>query len=132
MTADSWDDADTFFAVFERDADDRGAMSNINLHLLRNARPRWSRALECYVVMGFGMVFSPRGAPYTEWVRVEPQLRNCGLVVAVSLRTSRPLGPSRNTGGTPVGGDICRPETAPVVLESFLLQLGEPDDESDV
>jgi hypothetical protein len=126
MTADSWDVADAFFAEFEADADERGEMSNLNLRLLREARTRWSKSLECHRVMGFGMVFNPRGAPYTDWVRVEPQFRKAGLVVAVSLLTSRPLEPHRNSGGTTVGGDICRPETAPAVLESFLLQLGEP------
>jgi hypothetical protein len=127
VTLDSWDDAEAWFAKFAEDEDMRGRMSAINLGLLRGARARWSEALECYFVMGLGMVFSPRGAPYSQWVRVEPRMPDTGRpTVAVSVLTSRPCEPGRPTGGSILGGDVCFVPTAPVVLESFLLQIGEP------
>lgn len=131
MTVDSWDDADTRFAEFAEDDDKRGRMSAINLGLLRGARSRWSAALECYFVMGFGMVFSPRGEPYTQWVRVEPRVPNTGdPTVSVSELTCRPFEPGHPTAGSTVGGDICFVPTAPAVLDSFLLQVGEPTNAS--
>ena len=70
---DSWDEADAFFSGFAEDRDLRGLKAQTNLQLLRAARARWSSQLECFRVMGIDMVFSPRSAPYSLWVRVEPR-----------------------------------------------------------
>jgi hypothetical protein len=127
VTVDSWDDAEAHFAEFAGDDDKRGRMSAINLDLLRGARPRWSAAAECYFVMGFAMVFSPREAPYSQWVRVESRVPDVGeSTVAVSVLTCRPYPPGQPNGGSVLGGDICFVPIAPIVLESFLLQIAEP------
>ncbi len=127
VAINSWNDIEARFAQFAADHDIRGQKSAINLGLLRGARARWSAALECYFVMGFSMVFSPREAPYSQWVRVETRVPVTDApTVAVSVLTSRPFTPGRSTVGSILGGDICFVPTAPMVLEGFLLQIGQP------
>lgn len=128
---DSWDEAEQFFAEFAGDADVRGLKAAANLQLLRGARARWSSQLDCFRVMGIDMVFSPRSAPYSVWVRVEPRPESKPeptVSIALYDGENRPSGADWPTRANIIGGDICRVPTAPIVLESFLLQIGDEDE----
>jgi hypothetical protein len=128
VNAEYWDRTDAFFGRFAEDADERGQMSAINLGLLRQARPRWESVLECHFIVGLGLEFRAASVARTEWVKVDPRVGgDTEPLVAVSLLTCRPFTPQQNPGGFVIAGDICRLATGPTVLESFLVQLGEPN-----
>jgi hypothetical protein len=128
---DSWDEAEAFFSGVAADRDFAGMKAQTNLHLLRTVRERWSTQLECFRVMGVDMVFSPRSAPYSLWVRVEPRPdTKPDPTVAIALYDggTRPSGAGWPKRANVVGGDVCRVPTASAVLESFLLQIGDEDE----
>lgn len=121
-----WQSTEDFFTEFERDQDGRGRMSAINLSLLRRARPRWSNQLSCIPVMGICMGFKSAARDASDWVRVEPRPdHSSGPLVAVTLHRSEHSGPPARHGEQVIGATICRELTAPTVLESFLLQIGD-------
>jgi hypothetical protein len=123
---DGWGSAEEFFAALAGDDDPRGRMSAINLSLLRGSRPRWSNQVSCFPVMGICMGFKSAGAAFSEWVRVEPRLDGVsGPTVAVTLQSSGLVRPPMPHWEPVVGATICRVATAPAVLESFLLQIGD-------
>ena len=127
---DGWEWAEEFFGGFAGDDDPRGRMSAINLSLLRGARPRWSNQLGCVPVIGICLGFRTPVKPlFGDWVRVEPRPDGrSGPTVAVTLLGSALLRPrTRQTllMEPVVGATLCRVSTAPAVLESFLLQIGD-------
>lgn len=123
---DGWESADEFFARLAGDQDRRGRMSGINRSLLLGARPRWANQLTCIPVMGICMGFKSARTVRSEWVRVEPRPdEEAGPTVAVTLQSSTLLRPPTRYSEPVVGATICRVANAPVVLESFLLQIGD-------
>jgi hypothetical protein len=122
----SWSDSESFFLEFIDEPDNRGQLAMINLTLMERLRQRWHSAMECHSIMGFGMVISPRGAPYSEWVRIEPKIRDPEPLVSVSLRSNGPMRSGLATNGLVVAGTVCRVPTAETVIESYLIQLGGP------
>lgn len=128
---DSWDEAEDFFGGSGWGDALAGRKATMNLELLRGARARWSSQLDCFRVMGIDMVFSPRSTPYSVWVRVEPRpdsKPDPTVAIALYDGENRPSGADWPTRANVIGGDICRVTTAPLVLESFLLQIGDEDE----
>lgn len=88
-------------------------------------RERWYAMLNVDTSM-FDLVFSPRGKPKVVMVRVERK-RPVGpdQPFVVSLVEDRPRRGLVTRGGRlEIAGDICRPENAVSVVDSFLTQLG--------
>lgn len=120
--------AEEFFGQFEGDDDSRGRKSAVNLVLLRRAQPRWSNQVSCIPVMGISMGFESVVTDTSEWVRVEPRPDDpSGAIVAVTLHSSAHYPPPGRHGEQVVGATICRQSTAPIVLESYLLQIGDEE-----
>jgi hypothetical protein len=72
------------------------------------------------------MGFKSRATGTSGWVRVEPRPDDpSGAIVAVTFHSSAHYPPPGRCGEQIVGATICRQSTAPAVLESYLVQIGD-------
>jgi hypothetical protein len=91
------------------------------ISLLEGARQRWQSVIAVHPWRLDVLVFTPR-APSPHQVQADYRVRDGHPIVIFRL------GPARNMDALPsVTGDICRLETAPAVLDAFLLQIAGPD-----
>jgi len=126
-TTSSWDSSAKFWTDLSRADDWRSDWSRTMLGLIEATRGRWEPALECCTRMGLTLEWARRG-DRSLWVTAElTDERDLDLVkIAIHRKWTQRSGDRRGTPAGVVGGDICRVDNAPQVLESFLLQLAEP------
>jgi len=129
MTAQTWDAA----LDLARAAANQSPRVAANIAVLTQLRERWQDSVDLLTSM-FDLVAVPSGAEWPrgndgDFVRMTHDERSGEPAVKVALYRSRSRSSLTQPGGTMlVAGDICRPATAPAVVEAFLLQLARPAD----
>jgi hypothetical protein len=124
-------------AIDRYQQDPSNAVAELNVALLSALRDRWEPVIHVETSMLFDLNLTPAGrtvrdvkAPLS-FVQVRhqsPADNQSGLVVKVSLVQYTPRASLSEPGGhATVAGDLCRAENAPVVVESFLFQIADPD-----
>ena len=103
---------------FRRHAGDTEA-ARLYLSLLEGARARWEPAIEVHDWRLDLLSLRARGRD-SQQIQVDYRRRDGEPIVVFSL------GPPGMNASPAVTGDICRPETAPQVLDAFLLQIAQP------
>lgn len=115
--SDTWDEAIQRFRNAGGDTDAARAY----VMLLESARARWQSVVAVHPWRLDLLDLTPRRAsPHT--VQAEFRVRDGKPVVQFRL------GPTGSMSAAPtISGDICFLETAPMVLDAFLLQIAVPD-----
>lgn len=114
--SNTWDEAIDRFRELGNDSD----AGRTYIHLLEGARARWESVVAVHPWRLDVLVLSPRTGA-THDVQAEYRVRDGEPIVIFRL------GPTGSVDGGPVvTGDVCRPETAPTVLDAFLLQVAAP------
>jgi hypothetical protein len=128
-TAQTWDAA----LDRARAAANQSPQVAANFAVLTQLRERWEDSVDMLTSM-FDLVAVPSGAGWprgndVDFVQMTHDQRSGEPAVKVGLYRSRSRSSLTQPGGTMlVAGDICRPVTAPAVVEAFLLQLARPAD----
>lgn len=115
--SNTWDDAIARFRELGNDTD----AGRTYIRLLEGAQARWESVVAVHPWRLDVLVLTPRvGA--THDVQAEYRVRDGEPVVIFRL------GPTGSLDAGPVvTGDVCRPETAPTVLDALLLQVASPE-----
>lgn len=115
--SNTWDEAIARFRELGGDTD----AVRLYIRLLEGAQTRWQSAVAVHPWRLDVLVLTPRGGA-THDVQAEYRVRDGEPIVIFRL------GPTGSLDAAPVvTGDVCRPETAPSVLDAFLLQVATPE-----
>lgn len=100
--------------------------ARFNAELLTALAGRWANALKPIgSMLCIWFVRPDDNHPFAQWVAVEHETADR---VRVSLYRSFPRRSLKDPGGTViVAGDFARPENVPLVVESFLWHLADPE-----
>jgi mRNA interferase RelE/StbE len=110
------------------------AIAQVNVVILSALRSRWEPVIDVEPSM-FDLNMTPTGRVVRDltsqltWVQVrhEPARDDGSGLVKISLIQFTPRVSLAEPGGhVTIAGDLCRAEKAPVVVESFLMQIADP------
>jgi hypothetical protein len=126
MTAQTWDRA----LAYARESEGQDPRAATNLAILTQLRERWQDSVDLVPSM-LDLVITPSGVDWRSLdgfgIRVGHDRRSGEPVIKVALWRSQDRASLTEPGGTVlVAGDICKPATAPAVVEAFLYQIARP------